>query len=77
MTPRLNMHTASPEAAKAMLALENATHNLTIAPGVLAQSNAEQVGKIRRIVEELGLEAATPDETRAMLALKGRNRVKF
>ncbi|MCK5747414.1 MAG: 3-keto-5-aminohexanoate cleavage protein [Oricola sp.] len=51
--------------------------NLTIAPGVLAQSNAEQVGKIRRIVEELGLETATPDETRAMLALKGRNRVKF
>ncbi|PQA89341.1 3-keto-5-aminohexanoate cleavage protein [Hyphococcus luteus] len=51
--------------------------NLTIAPGVLAQSNAEQVGKIRRIVEELGLEAATPDETRALLALKGRNRVKF
>lgn len=51
--------------------------NLTIAPGVLARSNAEQVGKIRRIVEELGLEAATPDETRALLALKGRNRVKF
>jgi len=34
MTPRLNMHTASPEAAKAMLAVENATHNLTIGPAL-------------------------------------------
>lgn len=51
--------------------------NLTIAPGVLADSNAQQVGKIRRILEELGMEAATPDETRALLALKGRNRVNF
>ncbi|MEQ8877144.1 MAG: carboxymuconolactone decarboxylase family protein [Phycisphaerales bacterium] len=34
MTPRLNLHTASPEAAKAMLAVENATHNLTIGPAL-------------------------------------------
>ncbi|MEZ5891893.1 MAG: 3-keto-5-aminohexanoate cleavage protein [Parvularculaceae bacterium] len=51
--------------------------NLTIAPGVLAESNAQQVAKIRRIVEDLGLETASPDETRELLALKGRNRVKF
>ncbi len=51
--------------------------NLSIAPGVLAQSNAQQVGKIRSIIEELGLGTATPDETRKLLALKGRNRVKF
>jgi len=51
--------------------------NLTISPGVLAESNAQQVAKIRRIVEELGGEAASPDETRALLALKGRNKVKF
>ena len=51
--------------------------NLTIAPGVLAESNAAQVAKIRRIAEELGSEAASPDETRALLALKGRNKVKF
>jgi uncharacterized protein (DUF849 family) len=51
--------------------------NLTIAPGVLAESNAQQVAKIRRIVEDLGCEAASPDETRSLLALKGRNKVKF
>ena len=45
--------------------------SLTIARGRLATSNAEQVAKIRRIVEELGRELATPEEARAMLGLKG------
>lgn len=45
--------------------------------GTLAKSNAEQVGKIRRILEELGLEIATPDDARAMLKLKGRDKVGF
>jgi uncharacterized protein (DUF849 family) len=48
-----------------------------IARGELATSNAQQVLKIRRIVEELGLEIATPDEARARLALKGGDRVDF
>jgi uncharacterized protein (DUF849 family) len=48
-----------------------------IAKGRLAQSNAEQVAKIRRIVEELGREVATPAEARAMLGLKGADRVAF
>ena len=39
--------------------------------------NAQQVEKIRRIVEELGNEVATPDEAREILALKGGDRVKF
>ena len=43
----------------------------------LARSNAAQVAKIRRIVEELGMEIATPDEARAMLGLKGGDRVAF
>jgi uncharacterized protein (DUF849 family) len=43
----------------------------------LASSNAEQVTKIRRILEELGLEIATPDDVRKLLGLKGRERVKF
>jgi uncharacterized protein (DUF849 family) len=43
----------------------------------LAVSNAEQVSKIRRILEELGLEIATPDEARVMLGLKGGDRVAF
>ena len=51
--------------------------NLTIAPGVLAKSNAEQVMKIRRIVEELGLGVATPGEARARLALKGAAKIGF
>jgi uncharacterized protein (DUF849 family) len=39
--------------------------------GVLAQSNAEQVAKIIRILRELSLEPATPAEARSRLALKG------
>ncbi|MBL4916598.1 3-keto-5-aminohexanoate cleavage protein [Szabonella alba] len=46
-------------------------------PGRMAQSNAEQVTQARRILEGLGLEVATPDEARAMLALKGGDRVNF
>ena len=45
--------------------------------GKLAASNAEQVTKIRRIIEDLGCEIATPDEARAMLDLKGADRVAF
>ena len=51
--------------------------SLWIAPGVQAKSNAEQVAKIRRILEDLGLEIASPAEARAMLALKGGDSVGF
>jgi uncharacterized protein (DUF849 family) len=51
--------------------------SLYIGRGKLAASNAEQVAKIRRIIEELGYEAATPAEVRTMLALKGVDKVKF
>ncbi len=51
--------------------------SLLIGRGQLATSNAEQVAKIRRILEELGHEIATPDEARAMLGLKGRDKVNF
>jgi uncharacterized protein (DUF849 family) len=51
--------------------------SLYIAKGALAESNADQVAKIRRIVEELSLEVATPAETRAMLDLKGGDAVAF
>jgi uncharacterized protein (DUF849 family) len=51
--------------------------SLYISRGKLAASNAEQVAKIRRIVEELGMQVATPDEARAMLALKGAANVGF
>jgi len=48
-----------------------------IGKGELAKSNAEQVEKIIRILRELSLEPATPDETRQMLHLKGRSTVAF
>jgi uncharacterized protein (DUF849 family) len=51
--------------------------SLYIGPGKLAASNAEQVAKIRRILEELGYQVATPAEARQMLGLKGVDKVKF
>ncbi len=51
--------------------------SLYIAKGQMAESNAQQVAKIRRIVEELSLDVATPDEARGMLALKGGDNVGF
>ncbi len=51
--------------------------SLWIAPGQLAQSNADQVTKIRKIIEGLSLDVASPDEARAMLDLKGGDQVAF
>ena len=51
--------------------------SLYIGRGELARSNAEQVTKIRRILEELGHAIATPAEARALLKLKGGDRVAF
>jgi uncharacterized protein (DUF849 family) len=51
--------------------------SLWIAKGRLARSNAEQVAKIRHILEELSFEIATPAEARQRLALKGRDKVGF
>ena len=51
--------------------------SLFIARGELAESNAQQVHKIRRIIEELGNEVASPDEAREILDLKGGDRVNF
>ncbi len=51
--------------------------SLWIGPGRLAKSNAEQVAKARRLIEELGLELSTADEAREILQLKGGDRVEF
>jgi uncharacterized protein (DUF849 family) len=51
--------------------------SLWAGPGQLATSNAEQVRSIRQIIEVLGLEVATPDEARALLQLKGGDKVAF
>src|SRR5262245_801211 len=51
--------------------------SLWIGPGQLTKSNAEQVAKARQIIEGLGLEIATPDDAREILALKGGDKVGF
>ena len=51
--------------------------SLYLGKGQLAKSNAEQVAKIRRILEDLSLEIATPAEAREILKLKGGDRVGF
>ena len=43
----------------------------------IAESNADQVRKIREVLEGLSLEIATPAEARQMLALKGGDKVNF
>lgn len=51
--------------------------SLFIGKGRLAESNAEQVVKIRTILEALGHEVASPEEAREMLDLKGGDNVAF
>lgn len=51
--------------------------SLYVSKGVMAKSNAEQVEKIVRIAQELSLEAATPNEAREILGLKGLDKVNF
>ncbi|WP_176084661.1 3-keto-5-aminohexanoate cleavage protein [Martelella sp. HB161492] len=66
--------TASQMGGNVRVGLED---SLFISRGKLASNNAEQVAKIRRIVEELGCEVATPEEARAILDLKGGDKVAF
>lgn len=66
--------TASQMGGNVRVGLED---SLFIQRGKLAESNAQQVSKIRRIVEELGNQVATPDEARDILDLKGGDRVNF
>jgi uncharacterized protein (DUF849 family) len=51
--------------------------SLWLGKGELAPSNASQVTRVRQIIDGLGLEAATPDEAREILALKGGDKVAF
>jgi uncharacterized protein (DUF849 family) len=51
--------------------------SIYIGKGELATSNAQQVRKIRSILENLGLEIATPEEARKRLNLKGGDQVNF
>ena len=51
--------------------------SLWCGPGRLAESNAEQVSKMRQVLEGMSLEVATPDEARDILELKGGDQVAF
>jgi uncharacterized protein (DUF849 family) len=51
--------------------------SIWIGPGRYAVSNAEQVVRVRQIIEGMGLEVATPEDARAMLQLKGGDLVGF
>src|SRR5262245_42166832 len=51
--------------------------SLYLGKGEMAKSNADQVRKIRHIIETLSLEVATPTEARQMLQLKGGDKVSF
>jgi uncharacterized protein (DUF849 family) len=51
--------------------------SLWLGRGELAPSNAAQVTRVRQIIEGLGLEVASPDEAREILALKGGDQVGF
>ena len=51
--------------------------NLFVGKGELAKSNVDLVSKIRRIVEEFGIDIATPDDARKILGLKGKENTNF
>ncbi|HQU05343.1 MAG TPA: 3-keto-5-aminohexanoate cleavage protein, partial [Acidocella sp.] len=51
--------------------------SLWLGKGKLAPTNASQVLQVRKIIEGLGLEVATPDEARDILQLKGGDKVGF
>ncbi len=51
--------------------------NLSLKPGILAKTSAEQVVQMREIIDRLGMEIYSPDEVRKVLALKGANAVAF
>lgn len=65
---------AAIQGANVRVGLEDSIY---LGKGELAKTNADQVKKIRRILEELGYEIATPDEARKMLNLKGSTEVNF
>jgi uncharacterized protein (DUF849 family) len=51
--------------------------SLWVGPGKLAESNAQQVTQVRKILEGLGLDIASADEAREILQLKGGDKVEF
>ncbi|HET6630606.1 MAG TPA: 3-keto-5-aminohexanoate cleavage protein [Woeseiaceae bacterium] len=74
---RLQMHLATMGAILGGNVRVGLEDSLLIGRRTLAKSNAEQVAKIRRVLEELGFDIATPAEAREILGLKGAGKVNF
>lgn len=74
---RMQMRMAAISAAMGGHVRVGLEDNLYIEKGELAHSNAQQVEKVRMIVEALGRDVATPADARAMLDLKGAGKVAF
>ncbi len=74
---RNQMPIAAMAAAQGAMVRVGLEDSLWIAPRQLAETNADQVTKVRSIIEGLSLEIATPDEARDILALKGGDMVDF
>ncbi|WP_136440175.1 3-keto-5-aminohexanoate cleavage protein [Pacificoceanicola onchidii] len=74
---RNQMNIASMAAAQGGNVRVGLEDSLWISPGTLAESNADQVSKVRGILEGLSIEIATPDEARSILGLKGGANVAF
>src|SRR5271163_1947746 len=51
--------------------------SLWLGAGQLASTNASQVTQVRKIIDGLGLDVATPNDAREILELKGGDRVGF
>ncbi|KAF1041347.1 MAG: 3-keto-5-aminohexanoate cleavage enzyme [Herbaspirillum frisingense] len=66
--------TAAAQGGNVRVGLED---SLWDGPGNLARTNAQQVQRVRAILENMSLDIATPDEARAMLSLKGGSNVNF
>ena len=74
---RSQMNIASTAAAQGGHVRVGLEDSLWIGPGALAKKNADQVKRIKTILESLNLEIASPDEARTLLCLKGANQVGF
>jgi len=70
----INLATAAAQGGNVRVGLED---SLWDGPGRLAQSNADQVRRVRSLLEGLGLSVASADEARALLRLKGRDQAGF
>jgi uncharacterized protein (DUF849 family) len=71
------MRTAAQAAAMGGNVRVGMEDSLWIGAGKLAESNAQQVTQVRKILEGLGLEIASSDEAREILSLKGGDKVAF